>query len=176
MNIINNIVHKMIKVGDKLPEVNFWISTKAIDGACQMGKKVNSTQLFDNKKVVLFAIPGAFTPTCSAKHLPSFVQNSQQIKSKGIDSIICLATNDPFVMSAYERDQNIDGQVTLVSDGNSEFTKKIGMEMDGSGHGLGVGRSKRYAMIVENNIVKSLFLEEPGKYEVSSAEHVLSKL
>ena len=159
----------MIKVGDKLPSAEF-ISFNA-DGQI----KLTTDQVFKGKKVVLFAVPGAFTPTCSAKHLPGFVQNAEAIKGKGIDTIACLAVNDAFVMGAWGKAQNTDGKVLMLADGNGTFTMELGLEMDGSGFGLG-SRSKRYAMVVENGVVKALNVEAPGAFEVSSADAVMKGL
>ena len=130
---------------------------------------------FSNKKIVVFSVPGAFTPTCSAKHLPGFVEYSADILGKGVDEIICIAVNDPFVMNAWEKEQNSKGKVTLLADGNGEFTEALGLSFDGSGFGLGK-RSKRFAMIVENGIVSHLAIEEAGAFEISSAESILKAL
>jgi peroxiredoxin len=136
---------------------------------------VTTDQLFGGKKVVLFAVPGAFTPTCSARHLPGFVQHADEIKRKGIDRIVCLSVNDAFVMNAWGKDQNAAGRVTMVADGNGEFTKRIGLELDASKFGMGQ-RSQRYAMVVENGTIKKLFVEDPGAFSVSSAENILSSI
>ena len=158
-----------VKVGDKVPSVKLRHMT------AEGPKEITTDELFNGKKVVLFAVPGAFTPTCSAKHLPGFVEKAAQIKGKGIDSIVCLSVNDAFVMGAWGKDQKTDGKVQMVADGNGEFTKAMGLEMDGSGFGLGL-RSKRYAMIVENGVVKALNVEAPGAFEVSSADAILKAL
>ena len=158
-----------IKVGDKIPAVT--LSHKTADGI----QKVTTDDLFKGKTVVLFGLPGAFTPTCSAKHLPGFVQNAKSIKGKGVDTIACLSVNDAFVMDAWGKDQKVGDQVLMLADGNGDFTKAMGLEMDGTGFGMG-HRSKRYAMVIENGMVKSLEVEQPGKFEVSSAEAVLGKL
>ncbi len=158
-----------VKVGDKVPSVK--IKTKNADGV----KEVDTGELFAGKKVVLFALPGAFTPTCSAKHLPGFVQKNADLKKKGVDLVACLSVNDAFVMEAWGTDQNVGDKVVMLADGNGEFTRAMGLEMDGTGHGMGQ-RSKRYAMVVDNGMVKSLEVEQPGKFEVSSAEAVLGKL
>ncbi len=158
-----------VKVGDKVPSVK--IKTKNADGV----KEVDTGELFAGKKVVLFALPGAFTPTCSAKHLPGFVQKNADLKKKGVDLVACLSVNDAFVMEAWGKDQNVGDKVVMLADGNGEFTRAMGLEMDGTGHGMGQ-RSKRYAMVVDNGMVKSLEVEQPGKFEVSSAEAVLGKL
>jgi peroxiredoxin len=123
----------------------------------------------------LFALPGAFTPTCSAKHLPGFVTKANEIKAKGIDSIICLSVNDAFVMGAWGKDQNVGDKVIMVADGNGDFTRALGLEMDGSGFGMGK-RSQRYSMIVEDGVVKALNVEQPRAFEVSNVETILTKL
>jgi glutaredoxin/glutathione-dependent peroxiredoxin len=158
-----------IKVGDKIP------SAKLRHMTAEGPKEISTDEIFKGKKVVLFAVPGAFTPTCSAKHLPGFVQNSDAIKAKGVDTIACLAVNDAFVMGAWGKQQGTDGKVTMLADGNGTFTKELGLEMDGSGFGLGT-RSKRYAMVVQDGVVKALNVENPGAFEVSSAEAVLKAL
>ena len=124
---------------------------------------------------MLFAVPGAFTPTCSAKHLPGYVTKAADLKGKGVDAIACLSVNDAFVMDAWGKDQKTGENVLMLADGNADFTKAIGLEMDGSGYGMGT-RSKRYAMVVKDGVVKDLFVEEPGQFEVSSADYVLGKL
>ncbi|MGH7088989.1 MAG: peroxiredoxin [Stellaceae bacterium] len=158
-----------IKVGDRIP------SAKLRQMTPEGPKEISTDEIFKGKKVVLFAVPGAFTPTCSAKHLPGFVQNAAAIKAKGIDSIACLAVNDAFVMGAWGKQQGTDGKVQMLADGNGSFTKELGLEMDGSGFGLGT-RSKRYAMVVEDGVVKTLNVENPGAFEVSSAEAVLKAI
>ena len=158
-----------VKVGDKVPAVK--IKHKTADGV----KDVDTGELFAGKKVVLFALPGAFTPTCSAKHLPGFVDKNADIKKKGVDLVACLSVNDAFVMEAWGKDQKVGDKVMMLADGNVDFTKAMGLEMDGTGFGMG-HRSKRYAMVVDNGVVKSLEVEQPGKFEVSSAEAVLTKL
>ena len=150
-----------IKVGDKVPSVK--LKYKTDDGV----KDVMSDELFAGKKVVLFALPGAFTPTCSAKHVPGFVQNFDALKKKGVDLVACLSVNDAFVMGAWAKDQKADG--------NGDFTKAVDLELDARANGLGI-RSKRYAMVVENGVVKALNVEQPGAFEVSSAEAVLKAL
>jgi glutaredoxin/glutathione-dependent peroxiredoxin len=158
-----------IKVGDKVPAAKLQIKTK--DGV----QTKTTEEIFGGKKVVLFALPGAFTPTCSAKHLPGFVNNFQAIKSKGVDAIACLSVNDAFVMDAWGKDQNVEDKVMMLADGNAEFTKAVGLTMDGTGYGMGV-RSQRYAMVLDDGVVKKLHVEAPGAFEVSSAESVLKAL
>ena len=130
--------------------------------------------LFAGKKVVLFAVPGAYTPTCSLAHLPGFVVKADEIFAKGVDSIVCLSVNDVFVMDAWGQDKNADALV-MAADGNGDFTKAVGLELDATGFGMGV-RSQRYAMVVDDGVVSSLHVEAPGKFEVSSAEAVLGAL
>jgi peroxiredoxin len=138
-------------------------------------KEMTTDEIFGSGKTVLFALPGAFTPTCSAKHLPGFVGKAADIKGKGVSKIACLSVNDAFVMNAWGKDQNVGDNVLMLADGNADFTKAVGLEMDGSGFGMGI-RSKRYAMVVENGIVKHLAVEAPGQFEVSSADAVMKSL
>jgi peroxiredoxin len=135
---------------------------------------VTTDDLFKGKKVVVFAVPGAYTPTCSQAHLPGFVVNSDAIKAKGVDSIVCISVNDAFVMDSWGKDKNAE-ELVMVGDGNGAFTKALGLEMDGSGFGLGT-RSQRYAMIVDDGTVTKLAVEAPGKFEVSKAEAILEAL
>ncbi|MBL6852801.1 MAG: peroxiredoxin [Alphaproteobacteria bacterium] len=158
-----------IHVGEKVPSATLM---EMQDGG---PKPVKTDDLFAGKKVVVFALPGAFTPTCSAKHVPGFVQNFDALKSKGVDEIACVSVNDAFVMGAWGKDQKSDGKVRMLADGNGDFTRAMGLEMDGSRFGMGK-RSQRYAMIVDNGVVKELNVEEPGAFNVSSAEHVLKQL
>jgi peroxiredoxin len=157
-----------IKEGDKLPEATMHIMKEG------RPTPIKTSELFGGKKVVVFAVPGAFTPTCSQAHLPGFVVHADQIKAKGVDSIVCISVNDAFVMDSWGKNSNAD-EILMVGDGNGEFTKAVGLEMDGSGFGLGK-RSQRYAMIVENGVVKKLNVEAPGKFEVSKAEAILEAL
>ena len=158
-----------IKTGDKIPSVTLREMTP--DGP----KPVNTDELFAGKKVALFALPGAFTPTCSAKHVPGFVQNEAALKKKGVDEIVCVSVNDAFVMGAWGKDQGAGGKVRMLADGNGEFTRALGLMFDASKFGMGE-RSQRYSMIVDNGVVKSLNVEQPGAFEVSSAEHMLGQL
>ena len=157
-----------IKEGDKIPAATLHTMRDGKPAA------VSTSELFDGKKVVVFAVPGAFTPTCSMAHLPGYVVNAEAIKAKGVDSIVCLSVNDAFVMDAWGKDKNAE-HLMMVGDGNGAFTKAVGLEMDGSGFGLGT-RSQRYAMVVENGVVKKLAVEAPGKLEVSKAESILAGL
>ena len=158
-----------LKVGDKIPAAKLQIKTK--DGV----QTKTTDEIFGGKKVVLFALPGAFTPTCSAKHLPGFVNNHQALKSKGIDSVACLSVNDAFVMDAWGKDQGVEDKVLMLADGNGEFTKAVGLTMDGTGYGMGL-RSQRYAMVLDDGVIKTLNVEAPGAFEVSSAESILKAL
>ncbi len=158
-----------IKAGTKIPAAS--LKTMSAEGM----QTITTDDLFKGKKVVLFALPGAFTPTCSAKHLPSFVQLADKIRAKGVDTIACLSVNDAFVMDAWGKNQKVGDKVTMLADGNGDFTKAVGLTMDGTGYGMGV-RSQRYAMVVDNGVVKTLNVEAPGAYEVSSAEAILKAL
>jgi peroxiredoxin len=158
-----------IQVGDKVPAVKVKIVTP--DGT----KEANTADLFAGKKAVLFAVPGAFTPLCSAQHLPGFVTKAAEIRKKGVDEIFCLSVNDGWVMDAWGKDRGALGKVTLIADGSCEFTKAMGLTLDASGAGLGL-RSQRYAAVVQDGVVKHLAVEKPMKFEVSSAEAVLGAL
>ena len=158
-----------IEIGDKIPSAT--LKFIGADGVTN----VAVSEYFSNKKIVLFSVPGAFTPTCSAKHLPGFVEYTSDILGKGIDEIICISVNDPFVMNAWEKDQNSKGKVTLLADGNGEFTEALGLSFDGSGFGLGK-RGQRFAMIINNGVVSYLAIEEAGAFDVSSAESILKVL
>jgi len=149
-----------IKVGDKIPSVSLKYMDK--DGM----QTVKTDDLFKGKKVVLFALPGAFTPTCSAKHLPGFVQQADKIKAKGVDTIACLSVNDAFVMRAWGEDQAVGEDIVMLADGGAEFTKAVGLDFDAARFGMGV-RSQRYSMLVVDGVVKTLNVEAPGKFEVS---------
>jgi peroxiredoxin len=136
---------------------------------------VKTDDLFSGKKVALFALPGAFTPTCSAKHLPGFVQHAGDLKAKGVDAIACVSVNDAFVMGAWGENQKVGDNVMMLADGNGDFTRALGLEMDATRFGMG-HRSQRFSMIVDNGVVKELNVEEPGSFSVSSAEHMLGQL
>jgi peroxiredoxin len=158
-----------IKVGDKLPNVT--VSQATAEGP----KPVSTEDFFKGKRVALFAVPGAFTPTCSAKHLPSFKQHGGEIKAKGVDEIACISVNDGFVMRAWGEDQAVGEDIVMLGDGNGDFTKAVGLELDGSRFGLGP-RSQRYSMIVDDGVVKELNIEQGGEYRVSSAEYLLDQI
>ena len=158
-----------VNVGDPVPDV-----TLAVMGHSGP-EQVSTDDLFKGKKVVAFAVPGAFTPTCSAKHLPGFVANADAIKAKGVDSIVCLAVNDVFVMDAWGKDRNVGENVTMVADGSGALTEALGLGLDLTERGLGV-RSQRYSMIVDDAVVSALNVDESGTFEVSSAEKILEQL
>ncbi|MGB8366483.1 MAG: peroxiredoxin [Rhizomicrobium sp.] len=158
-----------IKIGDKVPSV---VLMQMKNGAPQ---PVKTDDLFAGKKVAVFALPGAFTPTCSAKHLPGFVQHADDFKKKGVDTIACISVNDAFVMGAWGDQQKVEDKVLMLADGNGDFTRAVGLEMDGSRFGMGK-RSQRYSMLVDHGIVKLLNIEEPGAFAVSSADHMLTQL
>ncbi len=158
-----------ISVGDSIPDVQ--LRTMTSEGP----KPVSSSEALGKGKVVLFAVPGAFTPTCSDHHLPGFVVRADEIRAKGVATIACVSVNDPFVMGAWGEDRGVGDSVLMLADGNGDFTKAMGLEMDGSGFGLGV-RSQRYAAILEDGVVKSLFVEPNPGLDVSSAEAVLAAL
>ena len=158
-----------IQVGDKIPAA--MLTTMTADGPAP----VATEEYFAGKKIVIFSVPGAFTPTCSAKHLPGFIEQADAIKAKGVDEIACFAVNDVFVMHAWGENTGAGDKVTMLADGNGDFTKAIGLEMDASGFGMGL-RSLRFSMIVDNGTVSELNVEEPGAFQVSSAEYALGQL
>lgn len=157
-----------IQVGDHIPEASLSVMSETGPDA------VSSTAYFKARKVVLFSVPGAFTPTCSAKHLPGFVNNTDALFAKGIDAIGCMAVNDVFVMSAWGRGAGAD-RIDMLADGNGEFAAALGLDLDASAWGMG-RRSQRFALVAEDGIVTQLFIEGPGEFGVSSAEHVLAEL
>lgn len=159
----------MIKVGDRIPAGTLTLITK--DGP----QKVSAEEFFKGRKVVLFSVPGAFTPTCDAKHLPGFVEKAGDLKAKGVDAIACMAVNDAFVMKAWGKAQNTDGKVEMIADGNAEYTKALGLDMDASGYGMGI-RGQRFSLVVNDGVVKQVNVEQKGEFKVSSAEHVLTQL
>lgn len=164
-----------IKVGDRLPEGKLSESIE-FDAACPLPpKEVNVAEATKGKKVVIFALPGAFTPTCSAKHVPGYVSSIDKLKEKKVDEVWCVATNDGFVMAAWGRDQKAIGKVRMLGDGSALWTKALGLELDLTARGMGV-RSQRYSMLVEDGVVKSLNVEGPGKFEVSDADTMLKQL
>jgi peroxiredoxin len=159
----------MIKVGERLPDVQFNVPT------AEGMKQMRTGEIFGGKTAALFAVPGAFTPTCSARHLPSFRDKAEELKAKGVDLIACTAVNDHFVMGAWAKDQNVSENIMMLADGSGEFARAIGLDADFSKFGMGP-RSKRYSMIVKDGVVEKLNVEEAGEYKVSSAEHLLGQL
>ncbi|MDO1558052.1 peroxiredoxin [Brevundimonas sp. 2R-24] len=159
-----------LNVGDRLPEATFMHMTK--DGPSQ----VSSKELFEGKRVALFALPGAFTPTCSAKHVPGFKERKDELKAKGIDQIACVSVNDAFVMGAWAKDQNVsDDDMLMLADGNGDFTRAVGLDMDASKFGMGT-RSQRYSMVVNDGVVEQLNVEQGGEFRVSSADYLVDHL
>ena len=158
-----------IKVGDTIPPMKLMMGTP--DGP----KEVSTEELFKGKKVVLFAVPGAFTPTCSAKHLPGFVQNAAAFHEKGVDSVVCMAVNDAFVMAAWAREQGVGADIVMLADGSAAFTRALGLELDLVPRGMGV-RSQRFALVAEDARVTHLAIEAPGGFDVSRAEALLAVL
>jgi peroxiredoxin len=158
-----------ISVGDRIPQSNF------IKATAEGPQPVDSETFFAGRRVALFSVPGAFTPTCSARHLPGFVEKADQLKAKGIDEIACTAVNDAFVMSAWSQSGEADGKVTMLADGNGEFARAVGLEMDGSKFGMG-RRGQRFSMVVNDGVVEQLNVEEPGAFNVSSADYMLDRL
>jgi peroxiredoxin len=158
-----------IKAGDRMPSGVFGVMTEAGPGA------MSADELFSGKKVVLVSVPGAFTPTCSMNHLPGFVDHAEEITAKGVDTIACMAVNDVFVMDAWGKDRKVDDKVVMLADGNGEYTRALGLEMDGSKFGLGM-RGQRFAMVVDDGVVQHVAVEQPGQFEVSKAEAILAAL
>lgn len=159
-----------IKVGDKMPEGGFAVMTNDGPGGA------TTADIFGGKKVVLFSVPGAFTPTCSAKHLPGFVENAEAIKAKGVDTVACLSVNDVFVMDAWGKSAGAEGKVTMLADGNCDYTKALGLEIDASGFGMGM-RGSRFALVVDDGVVTQAYIEAaPTELEASAAENVLKNL
>ena len=159
-----------IKVGDKIPSVG--LATMGPEGP----KPVTTDEFFKGKKVVIFGLPGAFTPTCSKTHLPGFINNAEALKKKGVDAVACISVNDPFVMDAWGKSLHADGKVTMLADGSAAFAKATGLELDLTARGMGM-RSQRYSMVVDNGVVKKIDIEtNPGACDVSSAEHILGEV
>jgi glutaredoxin/glutathione-dependent peroxiredoxin len=158
-----------IRVGDRMPQGSF-----AVMGS-EGPSSVSTDELFSGKKVVLFAVPGAFTPTCSIKHLPGFVELAPAMREKGIDTIACLSVNDVFVMSAWGKASNVDDSILMLADGSADYTRALGLELDSSAFGMGI-RSQRFAMIIEDGIVTHLNIDAPGQFDISSAQTILEQL
>ncbi len=165
-----------IKVGDRLPDGQLQEYIEVETAGCPVGPNTFNVQdLVKGKKIVIFGLPGAYTPTCSAKHVPSYLQHYDALKAKGVDEIWCLSVNDAFVMGAWGRDQKATGKVRMMADGSAEYTRKLGLEFDLTSRGMGV-RCQRFSMLVDDGVVKALNVEAPGKYEVSDAETMLKQL
>jgi peroxiredoxin len=158
-----------LKVGDKVPSATFTVFGPDGPGP------ITTDELFKGKKVALFAVPGAFTPTCSAKHLPGFKQHAAELKAKGVDTIACVSVNDVFVMKAWGDDQGVGDDVVMLADGNGDFTRAVGLELDASRFGMGP-RSQRYSLVVDDGVVKDVNVEQGGEFKVSSAEYMLAQL
>lgn len=156
-----------IKIGDHIPSAT-------LDHMAETVQTLSTEELFGDGKVLLFSVPGAFTPTCSARHLPGFVDHLADFKAKGIDKVACMAVNDAFVMSAWGKSQNADG-ILMLADGNADFAKKLGLELDATKFGMGL-RAQRFALVADKGVVTHLFVEAPGEFKVSAADHVLAAI
>ena len=166
----------MIKVGDKLPDGVLGEFIEVETAGCSLGpNNFNVSDLTKGKKISVFGLPGAFTPTCSAKHVPGYVNNYDALKAKGVDEIWCVSVNDPFVMGAWAKDQKTQGKVRMLGDGSATWTKALGLELDLTAKGMGV-RMNRFSMLVDDGVVKTLNIEGPGKFEVSNAETMLTQV
>ncbi|MFZ9678632.1 MAG: peroxiredoxin [Quisquiliibacterium sp.] len=165
-----------IKVGDRLPDATLTEFIEVEGNGCALGPNAfKVADLVKGKKIAIFALPGAFTPTCSAKHVPGYVAQFDALRAKGVDEVWCISVNDAFVMGAWGRDQGSGSKVRMMADGSAEFTKKVGLELDLSARGMGL-RSQRYSMLVVDGVVKTLNVEAPGQFDVSSAEKMLADL
>jgi len=158
-----------IKAGERMPEGKFKIMTD------KGPQDLTTAQLFDNKRVVLFSVPGAFTPTCDAKHLPGYLEQANQLRAKGIDTIACMAVNDVFVMNAWGKAANVAGKVLMLADGNGDYARALGLELDGRGFGMGM-RGQRFAIVVDKGVARQVNVEAPGQFKVSAAEAVVAQL
>jgi peroxiredoxin len=158
-----------IAIGERIPELS--LST-VVDGA---PKPITTSEIFAGKRVVLFAVPGAFTPTCSARHLPGYVEQLDALKAKGIDTVVCLAVNDAFVMGAWAKSQDVPAEIVMLADGNAALTRALGLELDATGFGMGI-RAKRFALVANDGVVEQLWVEAPGEFKVSAADAVLAAL
>jgi peroxiredoxin len=158
-----------IKAGDKMPQGTFTRMTS--DGP----KKITTDELFNGKTVVLFSVPGAFTPTCDAKHLPGFIEHADEIKKKGVDTIACTAVNDVFVMNAWGKSAAVGDKIWMLADGNADYARALGLELDAKGYGMGL-RGQRFAVIVKNGVATHVNVEAPGEFKVSAADYVLKQL
>jgi len=158
-----------IKVGDTIPSMKLMTATP------EGPKEISTDEIFKGKKVVMFGVPGAFTPTCSMRHLPGFLEHAEEFRAKGVDRVVCVAVNDAFVLGAWAKENGVDGRVTMLADGSGTFTKALGLELDLVGRGLGV-RSQRFALVAQDGKVTNVAVEQPGGFEVSKAEAVLAGL
>ena len=158
-----------ISTGDRMPQGAFGVMTAEGPG------QISSSELFDGKRVVLFSVPGAFTPTCSINHLPGYVEQAQALRAKGVDTVACMSVNDTFVMDAWGKDRNAGDSVVMLADGNGAYAKALGLEMDASGFGMGM-RAQRFAIIVDDGVASTVEVEAPGEFKVSAAEAILAKL
>ncbi|MFT3905067.1 MAG: peroxiredoxin [Steroidobacteraceae bacterium] len=158
-----------IQSGERMPAGKFKIKTD--DGVKELG----TGELFDGKTVVLFAVPGAFTPTCDARHLPGYVDQAEQLRARGVDTVACMAVNDVFVMNAWGKSQNVGSKVLMLADGNGDYARALGLQLDASGFGMGQ-RAQRFAIVVKDGVVRDLYVEKPGQFEVSAADYVLQRL
>jgi peroxiredoxin len=158
-----------IKAGDRMPAGKFKVMGESGP------QDLTTAQLFDGKRVVLFSVPGAFTPTCNAKHLPGFVQQAAALHAKGVDTIACMAVNDVFVMNAWGKSANVGDKVRMLADGNGDYAKALGLELDARGYGMGQ-RGQRFAIVVDNGVASKVLVEAPGEFKLSSAEHVMGQL
>jgi len=165
-----------IRIGDRLPEGKLSEFIEVETEGCALGPNTfNVSELAKGKKIALFGLPGAYTPTCSAKHVPGYIEHAKQLKAKGVDEIWCVSVNDAFVMGAWGRDQQATGIVRMFADGNADFSRALGLDADFSKHGMGI-RSQRYSMLVDDGVVTQLNIEQPGKFDVSNAETLLAQL
>ncbi len=164
-----------IKIGDQLPDATLTESTEFGEACPVAPSKISVAEAIKGKRIVIFGLPGAFTPTCSSKHVPGYLANLDKLKAKKVDEVWCVAVNDGYVMAAWGRDQKAIGKIRMLGDGNADFTKKLGLEVDLSGGGMGL-RMQRFSMLVDDGVVKQLNVEEPGKFEVSNAEKMLAQL
>lgn len=158
-----------IQVGDRMPSGTFKIMTP------EGPRDLTTEELFKGRKVVLFSVPGAFTPTCHAKHLPGYVRLADELKAKGVDTIACMAVNDAFVMGAWGKQSNVGDKILMLADGNGDYAKALGLELDARGFGMGL-RGQRFAIVVEDGVARHVNIEAPGQFKVSAAEHVLGQL
>jgi glutaredoxin/glutathione-dependent peroxiredoxin len=165
----------MITIGDKLPEATLMETTEFGDACPVSPKPVNTTEAAKGKRIVLFGLPGAYTPTCSAKHVPGYVAHLDDLKARGVDEVWCVSVNDAYVMAAWGREQNAIGKVRMLGDGSAELAQKLGLEADLTKSGMGI-RSRRFSLLIEDGVVKQVNVEQAGKFEVSNAEMMLTQL